>query len=108
MPKLDTLIGAPLRSGSGSCRRLAETADARSFLLNLARFSFDIHFGFASPGSRAHGPIASPLLLILFHPPFGCFGSNHWRKSSENISSNSSLTPFFGVPDEPDTGIFGC
>ena len=85
LPKFDTLTGLPPlpeRSATGSCRRFAATAEARSFLLNEARFSFDIHFGFASPGSLAQGPIASPLLLIRFQPPSGSVLLNHLRKSS--------------------------
>ena len=81
-PKLETFIGFPCLSGFGSCRLFALTAAALSFLESAARFSFDIHLGLASPGSLAQGPIASPLLLILFQPPFGCFGSNHCLKSS--------------------------
>ena len=81
-PKLETLIGSPFLSGLGSCFRFDATAEALSFLSSLALFSLDIHLGFASPGSLAQGPIASPLLLILFQPPFGWSGSNHCLKSS--------------------------
>ena len=81
-PKLETFIGLPFLSGLGSFLRFAATADALSFFVNCALFSFDIHFGLASPGSLAQGPIASPLLLILFQPPSGSVLLNHLRKSS--------------------------
>ena len=81
-PKLETLIGPPFLSGLGSCFLFDATAEALSFLESSARFSFDIHLGLGSPGSLAQGPIASPLLLILFQPPSGWSLSNHLRKSS--------------------------
>ena len=96
-PKLDTLIGAPFLSGLGSCFLFDATADARSFFVRDSLFALDIHLGLGSPGSLAQGPIASPLLLILFQSPAGSVLLNHLRKSSLSSASLSALDLRFGL-----------